>query len=86
MSILCKIGLHDWKILQMESTPQLQEHVKSNLTDAFEMDIITFGYPYLSKKVCRRCERFIDEITPYIKRIEPKIKKEMELERKYGNS
>lgn len=81
-NFLCKIGLHDWKIIKMDSVPQLWEDVRAELTDKFAMDVRAFGYPYLNKKICRRCEKIVDEITPYKEKIKPKVLREIELERK----
>jgi len=79
----CQMGLHDWKILECECICQLWEDVKSELTNGFAMDVRSFGYPFKSKKVCRKCEKLIDEITSYKEKIKPKVKREIELENKY---
>lgn len=83
MNFLCKIGLHDWKILERESTPQIWEDIKAEESNRIACDILTLGYPFLTKKVCRKCEKLIDEITFYKEKIRPKIKREIELEKKY---
>ena len=40
-----------------------------------------FHKAYYEKRICRRCEKIVDEITPYLKKIRPKVIKEIELER-----
>jgi len=75
MNWKCKIGLHDWEIVEeIDSKAQLRENMKCLSVEMESGDIIDlcpktifrgFGCgPILKRKVCLRCEKYVDNITP----------------------
>jgi len=60
---LCKIGWHDWEIMEEIDFPHFEEKVISKLENRYRMDIYSNGYKYYVKKVCINCGKIIDTIT-----------------------
>lgn len=69
---LCKIGLHNWEVLENLALPQLEERVEAKLENRWEMAIVSMGYNYYIKKACLRCGKIVDTITPMMKKIKQK--------------
>lgn len=90
-NLLCKIGLHNWKDLDIASVEQLEACVRTEIKQENRKDdrpccpecvIYEEGSfrGYKHKKICRRCEKISDTITPYKIKIKPKVLRELELE------
>jgi hypothetical protein len=91
----CKLGFHDWEILERITEVQLISNIKHHqryledckkITDGRPMppesppcrlikDPIDFDKRYI-KKICLRCGKKIDEITPLKKKLELDIERE----------
>lgn len=92
MSVLCKLGIHDWEYLESVGKEQLRNNIKYDLyfEERYKNDKLRPPKPsYIRikpeggcrlyhKKVCLKCGKKIDEITPLKKVIE---KEESEQER-----
>ena len=95
-NLLCKCGLHNWKLIDIESIEQIEANVEHKIraesyedgrpvSPAFRVICEPFGRGYKHKKICRRCEKIVDTIAPYVEKIKPKVLQELELEKKGKN-
>ena len=67
MSLLCKLGFHDWEILEQITDVQLKENVEAKIEKRhFPMHVVCESAKFFEKKVCLRCNKVIDTITPFI--------------------
>ena len=99
-NFLCFLGLHDWKILKIDNYAQIEENLRVEIERKtckcskpcfchLPMQIILSGFLFFKKeyyeiKVCTRCEKYVDEISPYKNKIRQKVIRDIELENKYG--
>ena len=82
---LCKIGIHNWKVLEGHSRVELDYMIKEDLAGMGEKGITDWigGTSEVEKKVCRWCEKVQDNVQEYIARRTPVLMKERYLEEKY---
>ncbi len=79
MNILCKLGFHNWEYLESISKEQLRKNIyikltKNNYGKNFQIPtgkfVVDGTIPEpLVKKVCLKCSKMIDEITPFENKI-----------------
>lgn len=98
-NFICFLGLHDWKILKIDNYAQIEENLRVEIEKKtckcskpcfcrIPMQIILSGFSFFKKeyyeaKVCRKCDKFINEISSYKIKIRQKVIREIELEKKY---
>jgi len=71
MSLLCKIGQHDWETLEQDTDVQLKENIEAKIEKKpFPMQVVCESARFLEKKVCLRCHKIIDQITPFSEFVE----------------
>jgi len=70
--ILCKVGLHDWEVVEKTTTLEVKDLAEWRYSDtkrAVPPDTVVAG-PFsgcrdLKRRVCLRCGAIDDQITPY---------------------
>lgn len=71
MNWKCKIGWHDWETISCKSHSTIRNELLRTIHKPFKgISIERYPDKYYSKKICLRCEKYIDEITPHRKRVE----------------
>lgn len=91
----CKLGFHDWEILERITEIQLINNIKHHQRYLEDCKKITDGRPMppeppplviikdmdidkrYKRKICLKCGKKIDEITPLREKLELKIKNEV---------
>lgn len=62
----CKIGCHDWEIVEYKNEGDLIKYIEEDIFRNYNFGGI-FSRNVLSRKVCLRCGKIQDEISTYIK-------------------
>lgn len=66
MSLKCKLGFHDWEQITCKSHSEIETIVQREMTeDKYHLGIERFPDTYYEDKVCLRCSKHVDEITPH---------------------
>ncbi|MCK9429410.1 MAG: hypothetical protein M0R17_05360 [Candidatus Omnitrophica bacterium] len=76
MNLWCKLGFHDYETIKSLSIRDIENDIaiKRGITPI--LDYYTTGITsYFSQKICLNCCKYIDEITPEIKRQEKVVDK-----------
>ena len=73
MFLKCICGFHDWEILErVNSKEQLRENLKVKYGTMIKLPSCRYNGmdSNLVRKVCLRCEKYVDRITPMIAEIQ----------------
>lgn len=70
----CRLGWHDWLVIEEECPHQIRQRVRDQVNGRRgPRTSLMFGPRCLERRVCRRCERREDEITPFAQAVEQKL-------------
>ena len=69
MKLICIFIKHDWEQIEAERLCQFREFIKAQIENREPFSIEVSSTSWVYKKVCLRCGKYIDTMTPEIERI-----------------
>jgi len=87
MNWKCKLGFHDWEQISYKSHSNIENEIRREMRKGEPTRPISVGWSpdqYYEDKICLRCNKRVDEITPHKEKVYADIlkKKARVLQRK----